>query len=128
MSQCGEECIEAVGQRCGSRLQDQRRFDLDDAVVSHRRNCSPAGSLTDLARNDLLATPRGENDFGRGSNHLLWRNDTVSGRFLFSQFGKEFSVRTVPPCDSKIARGCERGPYLNDVYSLHVPTHTSPIG
>jgi hypothetical protein len=86
MSQCGEDCIEAVGQCRGPWLQDQRRFYLDDAVVPNRRDRLPAGSLPDLVENDLLATPRGENDVWRRSNHVIWRNDTVFGGLLFSQF------------------------------------------
>src|SRR4030081_3642240 len=88
MSQCGENCIEAIGQCCGSWLQYQRRFDLDDSIVTYRRDRIPAGSLPDFIRNDLLAAPRGENDVGRRSDHVLWRNNTVSGSLLFSQFGK----------------------------------------
>ena len=34
--------IEPVGQRRRSRLQDQRRLDLDDAVVAHGRNVAPS--------------------------------------------------------------------------------------
>src|SRR5580704_10508457 len=64
-SQRGEDCVEAVGQGRRSRLQNQRRFDLGDAVVPYRRDRIPAGSLPDLVRNDLLAAPRGENDVGR---------------------------------------------------------------
>src|ERR1700730_9166819 len=61
---------------------------LDDVVVPYRRDRIPAGSLPDLARNDLLAAPRGENDVGRRSDHVMWRDDAVFGGLLFSQFGK----------------------------------------
>src|SRR4030081_2316058 len=88
MSQCGENCIEAIGQCCGSWLQYQRRFDLDDSIVTYRWDRIPPGSLPDFVRNDLLAAPRGENDVGRRSDHVLRRNNTVSGCLLFSQFGK----------------------------------------
>jgi hypothetical protein len=88
MSQCGENCIEAIGQCCGSWLQYQRRFDLDDSIVSYRWDRIPPGPLSDFIRNDLLATPRGENDVWRRSNHVIWRNDTVFGGLLFSQFGE----------------------------------------
>src|ERR1700720_1268112 len=86
--QRGEDRVEAVGQGRRSWLQNQRRFDLDDAVVPSRRDRIPAGSLPDLVRNDLLAAPRGENDVGRRHDHIMWRNDTVFGGLLFSQFGK----------------------------------------
>src|SRR5438046_2551818 len=49
--------IKPIGQRRRSRLQDQRRFDLDDAVVAHRRDFIPAGPLPDTLRHDLLAAP-----------------------------------------------------------------------
>src|ERR1700730_2739734 len=88
MSQRGEDCVEAVGQCRRSRLQNQRRFDLDNAVVPHRRDRIPAGSLPDLVRNDLLAAPRGENDVGRRHDHIMWRDNSVFGGLLFSQFGK----------------------------------------
>src|ERR1700730_2031328 len=88
MPQCGENCIEAIGQCCGSWLQYQRRFDLDNSLVLHRRDRIPAGSSPDLIRNDLLAAPRGENDVGHGSNYVPWRNNTVFGSLLFSQLGK----------------------------------------
>src|ERR1700730_7683300 len=61
---------------------------LDDVVVPYRRDRIPAGSLPDLARNDLLAAPRGENDVGRRSDHVMWRDNSVFGGLLFSQFGK----------------------------------------
>src|ERR1700730_16919785 len=88
MSQRGEDCVEAVGQGRRSRLQNQRRFDLDDAAIPYSRDRIPAGSLPDLARNDLLAAPRRDNDVGRRSNHVMWRDNSVFGGLLFSQFGK----------------------------------------
>jgi len=88
MSQRGEDRVEAVGQGRRSWLQNQRRFDLDDAVVPYRRDRIPAGSLPDLVRNDLLAAPRGENDVGRRHDHIMWRDNSVFGSLLFSQFGK----------------------------------------
>src|ERR1700730_13209056 len=87
-SQRGEDRVEAVGQGRRSWLQNQRRFDLDNAVVPYRRDRIPAGSWPDLVRNDLLAAPRGENHVGRRHDHIMWRNDTVFGGLLFSQFGK----------------------------------------
>src|SRR3984893_11209663 len=88
MSQRGEDCVEAVGQGRRSWLQDERRLDLDDAAIPYCRDRIPAGSLPDLARNDLLAAPRRDNDVGRRSNHVMWRDDTVFSGLLFSQFGK----------------------------------------
>src|SRR5262249_46139216 len=88
MSQRVQDCIEAVGQSRGSRLQDQRRFDFDDAVIPYRRNCVPSGPLPDPVGNDLLAAPRGENDVGCGNNHILWRNNTVFGGLVSSQLRK----------------------------------------
>src|ERR1700730_5505459 len=88
MSQRGEDCVEAVGQGRRSWLQDERRLNLDDAAIPYCRDRIPSGSLSDLARNDLLATPRGDNDVGRRSDHVMWRDNSVFGSLLFSQFGK----------------------------------------
>src|SRR3984893_2922214 len=93
--QRGEDRVEAVGQGRRSWLQNQRRFDLDDAVVPYRRDRIPAGSLPDLIRNDLLAAPRGENDVGRGSDYVPWRNNTVFGCLLFSQLGKHLLASAI---------------------------------
>src|ERR1700724_4580371 len=71
-SQRGEDCVEAVGQCCRSWLQDQRRLDLDDAVVPYCRDRIPAGSLPDFVRNDPFAAPRGENDVGGCGDHIMW--------------------------------------------------------
>ena len=88
MSQRGEDCVEAVGQGRRSWLQNQRRFDLDDAAIPYCRDRIPAGSLSDLVQNDLLAAPRGDNDVGRRSYHVMWRDDSIFGGLLYSQFGK----------------------------------------
>src|ERR1700748_3419459 len=40
-----DDRIEAVGQCCRAGLQDQRRFDLDDAVVAHGRDRIPTRAL-----------------------------------------------------------------------------------
>jgi hypothetical protein len=87
-TQRGEDCVKAVGQCRGSWLEDQRRFNLNDTVIPNRRDHIPSGSLPDLVRNNLLAAPRGENDIGRRSDHVLWQNDPGFGGLLFSQFGK----------------------------------------
>ena len=88
MSQRGEDCVEAVGQGRRSWLQDQRRLDLDDAAIPYCRDRTPSGSLSDLVQNDLLAAPRGDNDVGRRSDYVMWRDNSVFGGLLFSQFGK----------------------------------------
>src|ERR1700730_13909413 len=74
MSQRGEDCVEAVGQGRRSWLQDERRLDLDDAAIPYCRDRIPSGSLSDLVQNDLLAAPRGDNDVGRRSDHVKWRD------------------------------------------------------
>src|ERR1700726_927725 len=87
-SQRGEDSVEAVGQGRRSWLQDERRLDLDDAAIPYCRDRIPSGSLSDLVQNDLLAAPRGDNDVGRRSDHVMWRDNSVFGGLLFSQFGK----------------------------------------
>src|ERR1700730_18421924 len=88
MSQRGEDCVEAVGQGRRSWLQDERRLDLDDAAIPYCRDRIPSGSLSDLVQNDLLAAPRGDNDVGRRSDHVMWREKSFVGGLLFSHFGK----------------------------------------
>ena len=78
--------IQPVGQRRRARLQDQRRLDLDDAVVAHRRDVAPARPLPDPVGHDLLAAPGGEDHVGRGVAHDIGRNDPVLGRLLKPQF------------------------------------------
>src|SRR6185437_7411785 len=55
--QCGEDGVQAVGQRGRTGLQDQRRLDLDNAVVAHCRNLVPARPTTNTVRNHFLAAP-----------------------------------------------------------------------
>src|ERR1700726_978014 len=87
-SQRGEDSVEAVGQGRRSWLQDERRLDLDDAAIPYCRDRIPSGSLSDLVQNDLLAAPRGDNDVGRRSDHVMWRDNSVFGSLLISQFRK----------------------------------------
>ena len=77
--------IQPIGQRRRSRLQDDRRLDLDDAVVAHRRDIAPARTLPDAIRHDLLAAPGREDHVGRGFAHHIGRNDPVLGRLLKPQ-------------------------------------------
>jgi hypothetical protein len=80
--------IEAVRQRGWAGLQDQRRFDLDDAAVLYGRNLLPPRTLCDPLPVDLLAASRGENQIGRGRNHRIGGDDTVLGGLLCPQSRK----------------------------------------
>src|ERR1700730_7592083 len=60
----------------------------NDAAIPYCRDRIPSGSLSDLVHNDLLAAPRRDNDVGRRSDHVMWRDNSVFGGLLFSQFGK----------------------------------------
>src|SRR6202022_3508716 len=71
------DAIYPVGQRGGTGLQDQRRFDLDDAVVTDSWNLVPARPLSDLVRNDFLAAPRRQNHIRLSSAHEVRRDDPV---------------------------------------------------
>jgi hypothetical protein len=42
IAQCGHDRIETIRQSGGTGLQDQRRFDFDDAIVPYGRNIAPA--------------------------------------------------------------------------------------
>src|SRR5690606_1179530 len=51
------DCVEAVGERRRAGLKDDRRFDLAEKSVSHRRNRLEAGALGDLFGAEFLAAP-----------------------------------------------------------------------
>jgi acetylornithine deacetylase len=69
--------IQPVGQRRRARLQDQRRLDLDDAVVAHRRNSSsPAACLIRPARLSCRTT--------RPGSRRARRARTTSGEMIRS--------------------------------------------
>src|SRR6202022_2285458 len=71
------DAILSAGQRGGPGLQDQRRFDLDDAVVTDSWNLVPARPLSDLVRNDFLAAPRRQDHIRLSGAHEIRRNDPV---------------------------------------------------
>jgi alkaline phosphatase len=70
--------VEPVGQRGGAGLQDQRRLDLVDAALAHRRDRLPARARGDLLGAHLLAAPRGEDHVGRGAITCSRGHDPVA--------------------------------------------------
>ena len=82
--QCGpqrrDDRIQPIRQRSGSGLQDQRRLDLDDAVVTNGRNLVPARPLSDFIRNDLLAVPGRQDDIRRRGSGA-WRGEGANACF-----------------------------------------------
>jgi hypothetical protein len=52
-----DDGIESVGQRGRPWLENQRRLDLDNAIVAHSRNVAPARPLPDFVGYDFLAAP-----------------------------------------------------------------------
>ena len=97
--------IQPIGQRRRSGLQDQRRLDLDNAVVAHRRNFVPARPPPDPVRHHLLAAPRRQDHIGRCVAHHVRRDDAVLGGLLKSQASagclrrrRSRSVRTPSRC------------------------------
>src|ERR1700676_2837443 len=77
--------IQPVGQRGGARLQDQRRFYLNDAVVADRGNLAPSGAASNAVRNDLLAAPRREDHVRCGGADDIGQDDPVLGGLLKPQ-------------------------------------------
>src|SRR5438093_332232 len=69
-----------------ARLQDDRRLDLHNAIVAHRRDVAPARTLPDAIGHDLLAAPGGKDHIGRGFAHHVWQDDPVLRRLLKPQF------------------------------------------
>jgi hypothetical protein len=61
---------EAVGQRGGARLQDQRRLHLVQFAVAHGRHVGPAGPRGHLAGLEFLAAPRTDDDVGHAPRRL----------------------------------------------------------
>src|SRR5437763_1854738 len=78
--------IESIGQRRRPRLQDDRRLDLHNAIVAHRRDVAPARTLPDAIGHDLLAAPGGKDHIGRGFAHHGWQDDPVLRRLLKPPF------------------------------------------
>ena len=56
--------IEPVGQRRRAGLQDQRRLDLAQEAVAHRRDGVEARPRRDLRRHEFLAAPGADDDVG----------------------------------------------------------------
>jgi hypothetical protein len=78
--------IQPIRQRRWPRLQYQRRFYLDDAVIAHCRDVAPARPLSDFVRNDLLAAPGCEDHVRRCGAHHFRQNNAVLGGLLKPQF------------------------------------------
>src|SRR5690348_6285850 len=52
-----DDRVQPVSQRGRAGLENQWRFDLDDAVIANRRNLAPTGPLANPLRHHLLAAP-----------------------------------------------------------------------
>src|SRR5882672_5345089 len=84
----GDEGVEAVRERGGPRLQDQRRLDLAQPIVAHRRDGGKARARRDLRRHELLAAPRADDDVGGGGDHVAHRYDALRGILLPRALGE----------------------------------------
>src|SRR5579859_1552358 len=60
----------SIGERGWARLQDDRRFDLVELAVAHRRHVGPAGASGHSLRAKALAAPGSEDDVGRAARNL----------------------------------------------------------
>jgi hypothetical protein len=76
--------VSAAGPGCriSADLVSTMRSFRTAGIASQPDRCRILSGMT------LLAAPRGKNDVGRCSDHVPWRNDTVFGSHLFSQFGE----------------------------------------
>ena len=63
--------VEAVGQRGRAGLQDQRRLDLAQEAVAHRRDRVEARPRRDLRRHEFLAAPGADDDVGLRGDHVV---------------------------------------------------------
>src|SRR5688572_33505071 len=60
----------AIGKRRWPGLQNDRRLDLVQLAVAHRRYTGPPGSRSHRARVELLAAPGAEDQIGRAPRDL----------------------------------------------------------
>src|SRR5260370_10353986 len=94
--QCCDDRIEPIRQRGRTGLQDQRRFDLDDAVVTDGGDLAPARPFPDLVRHDLFTTPRRQDHIGRSSAHDIRQNGAILRGLLKPQFRQNiFAARNL---------------------------------
>src|SRR5689334_18935243 len=71
---------EAVGQRGGAGLEDERRLDLVERAVAHRRNVLEAGTRRQLLGTEFLAAPRADDEVGLALDDLGGADDAVARR------------------------------------------------
>ena len=74
--------IEPVGQRGRTGLQDQRRLDLVQFTVAHRRNRIEARARGDFRRHEFLAAPGADDDVGLRRDDIVGRSRSVRGALL----------------------------------------------
>src|SRR5258706_9597555 len=62
--------VEAVRERGGAGLQDDRRLHFVQLAVAHRWNVRPTGPRRDLFGPEFLPAPRADDDVRRGADDL----------------------------------------------------------
>jgi hypothetical protein len=66
-------------------LQDQRRFDFDNAVIADGGKLTPAGPVFDLVGHHFLAAPRCQDHVRGGLADEIRRNDPILSSMLKPQ-------------------------------------------
>ena len=86
------QCLQAIGQCCRPRLQDQWRFDLVECALLHRRDAIEAWSLGELFWTKFLAAPGPDNDFRLIADDFLRGHDAVLGSLARCAVGKDIDA------------------------------------
>jgi hypothetical protein len=80
---------EAVGQRCGTRLQDQRRLDLVETSVLNRGDTCETRSCGDPLRPEFLAAPGADDHIWPAGNRLIGKDNGFLGRGMDGSIGED---------------------------------------
>jgi len=76
-------------QCCRTRLKDKRRLHFVDVIVADSTNAIPTVALANPFLLHRATTPGTDNDFGIAANHFGGIDDSIPGRLLLAQLGKD---------------------------------------
>ena len=97
----GLKLADTVGERRGSRLQDDRRLDLVDVTVSHCVDRVPSRALLDALSLHRLTAPRGDDHVRVAPDDIVRRDDALLCRDRRCRApetpGRRLRPRPVPP-------------------------------
>ena len=83
------ELAYALSQARRTRLQDIRRFDLEDPIVAHGADGVPARARLNRRLLHLLATPRREDNLRIPARHLCRIDDAIFRELRPGELGKD---------------------------------------